>query len=77
MNDVGERCRAYATVARAFRFVRLNTASQPDLQQVADLSLIHIFHVALELRHQRRVRREESVAGDVGRVDEGLSLIHI
>ena len=47
MNDVGERCRAYATVARAIRFVRLNTASQPDLQQVAD-------HVGMSPCHLQR-----------------------
>lgn len=45
MNDASERCRAYATVARAIRFVRQNTASQPDLQQVADHVGMSPFHL--------------------------------
>lgn len=33
---VDERCRAYATVARAIRFVRQQRASQPSLQEIAE-----------------------------------------
>lgn len=33
---VDERCRAYATVARAIRFVKQQRASQPSLQEIAE-----------------------------------------
>lgn len=45
MNDSGERCRAYATVAKAIRFVRQNTASQPDLEQIAQHVGMSPFHL--------------------------------